>query len=284
MAQKNHIWAMAMVFFFFAGCRGIDTSYIDSSFQRPTWENHSPLLLTSDSPHPEVDCNICHGDYDTFRQFTCLTSSCHIEAATNAIHTDVTDYAFDSEGCFSCHPSGLANDISRQEHSASIFPISTGDDHGDLACVDCHIDIIDYTNVSCIDCHEHQKSTTDTQHSGIKNSTPYGYSYQTTYCLKCHPDSDVYAISTHNGEFKISSGTHRAQIRGCTDCHNKQRTDRSYIATDFTSFSCYGAGCHEHSQSKMNSKHSGVGGYSSSIFTNENWSACVNCHPDGEED
>ncbi|MCB0326121.1 MAG: hypothetical protein KDD52_00730 [Bdellovibrionales bacterium] len=266
----------------FSACRGLEDLNVDGSFDRVVWGTHSPFILTSQGNHKEVDCNVCHGPFDTFRQFTCLTSSCHLESETNSDHTSVSGYEFVSSSCFSCHPSGEANDLSRDEHSSTLFPISQGSSHMDLACVECHTDINDYSVVSCTGCHEHRDSKTNPEHAGIKSGS-YGYLYSTAACIQCHADSVVKTISSHNSQFPISSGDHRAQLRGCTDCHNKMRSDRPYPATDFTKFSCLGAGCHEHAQNSTNNAHSGVGGYSPSIFTNETWGNCLSCHPSGEQ-
>lgn len=58
-------------------------------------------------PHA-VDCNSCHGAFDSFAQFTCLSCHAHEQAATGALHARVQGYAYDSASCLRCHPNGDA--------------------------------------------------------------------------------------------------------------------------------------------------------------------------------
>lgn len=259
-------------------CRQLG-SYNESSPEYTTYENHSAFLISNGTKHSNIDCNTCHGTFDTFKGFTCLTADCHPQPETDAIHTSVTDYGYTSAKCYSCHFAGQGDGISREDHTLNNFPILTTDTHGNIECVSCHTNLLNMADVSCISCHEHEQPTTDSEHDGISTNA-YGYKYESSQCLECHADSQVNTISGHAPSFIISSGTHGAPSRGCLDCHNKKRTDRPYSAADFTFFTCYGQ-CHEHSEGTTNSHHDEVGGYDPSIYITQDFSPCVSCHPNG---
>lgn len=268
-----------LLFTSFCACRDVATYSDNSPVEYTTWENHSHFFVGSGALHENIDCNKCHGPFTTFKQFTCLTSDCHLQPATDAIHTAVPDYSFTSTKCYGCHFIGQGDGITRDDHTLTKFPISATDTHGSIACKTCHENYKDIKDVSCTTCHTHKQTTSDGQHTGISASSR-GYKFVSSACLNCHSNSQVLSISTHANYFAIQSGTHGAPSIGCLDCHNKKRTDRTYTAADFTFFSCYGA-CHQHSASETNSHHSGVGGYDPAIFTNQAFMPCVTCHPNG---
>ncbi|MEO6209470.1 MAG: hypothetical protein ABIQ10_05010 [Gemmatimonadaceae bacterium] len=49
-------------------------------------------------------CSTCHTNTSNFALFTCTT--CHAQATTDSHHTQVRGYRYDSNACYSCHPSG----------------------------------------------------------------------------------------------------------------------------------------------------------------------------------
>jgi hypothetical protein len=53
-----------------------------------------------------TSCASCHTNATSFASFTCLT--CHRQAETNGHHAEVGGYRYDSQACYSCHPSGRA--------------------------------------------------------------------------------------------------------------------------------------------------------------------------------
>ncbi|MGE5048631.1 MAG: hypothetical protein ACM3PC_08700, partial [Deltaproteobacteria bacterium] len=65
-------------------------------------------------PHA-VDCNSCHGAFDSFKQYTCLDCHGHDKALTDVLHASVPKtpspasslaYAWDSASCLQCHATG----------------------------------------------------------------------------------------------------------------------------------------------------------------------------------
>jgi hypothetical protein len=78
-----------------------------------TWDgaefNHDGAFFPIYSgPHAGrwTDCSVCHTDPTDFRSFTCLTCHEHSKTQTDADHSQVSDYVYESVQCLSCHPSG----------------------------------------------------------------------------------------------------------------------------------------------------------------------------------
>jgi hypothetical protein len=148
-------------------------------------------------------------------------------------------------------------------HSQTLFPL-TGV-HATIDCQACHFasEPFQYAlaPVDCIDCH-----ADDYQQTSDPNHQAAGFP---TDCQVCHGTSswDARGFPGHESFFPINSGPHAGAWNNCTDCHT--------TPGDFQSFSCLG--CHEHSQSRMDDKHSDVAGY---VYES---SACLNCHPTGRD-
>lgn len=67
--------------------------------------DHEALFpLATGEHHKNVECNACHGQFDTFTRFDCL--GCHGLAATGMAHSGVADFTYDSPSCYRCHPTG----------------------------------------------------------------------------------------------------------------------------------------------------------------------------------
>jgi cytochrome c551/c552 len=100
------------------GSTMLDATTHDSFFPIAAGTKHA---LGSDSP--AITCNSCHGGSDSFQQFDCL--SCHQHSDQTALalgHRGVSQYAYASASCYSCHargrsggavPSGLISDPAR---------------------------------------------------------------------------------------------------------------------------------------------------------------------------
>jgi len=67
-------------------------------------------------PHA-VDCNTCHGNFQSFGQFTCFNCHGHEKPLTDMLHVSLVTrggslpdggvgYAFDNVSCLQCHPTG----------------------------------------------------------------------------------------------------------------------------------------------------------------------------------
>lgn len=172
-----------------------------------TRQSHEAIFPIASGVHVDASCNSCHGGFDTFKEFTCLTCHEHEQATTNAQHTGVADFVYDSASCLKCHPSGQAGEIDRSAHSTKFFPIATGK-HGNAECASCHA-TPDKKEFTCIGCHEHAQPEMDGKHSSIA-----GYAYDSSACLKCHADGT--AMFDHK-----SLGP---KPTGCYKCHQDKFT------------------------------------------------------------
>ena len=52
-------------------------------------------------------CSDCHSNPSNFAVFTC-TTSCHPQSTMNNAHQAVSGYAYNSNACYNCHPTGSA--------------------------------------------------------------------------------------------------------------------------------------------------------------------------------
>ncbi|MFQ5750968.1 MAG: cytochrome c3 family protein, partial [bacterium] len=192
------------------------------------------------------DCAECHLSPVSFSDFSCLNCHEHNQPKMDEKHKGFTGYAYESNTCLSCHPTGSEADIS-ENHDADFFPIFSGSHQGEWQeCSECHVSPGTFNVVSCIDCHKHEQSKMDSKHSGIT-----GYLYTTENCLLCHPSGEKGEFRDHdNLYFPIFAGTHQGEWAECASCHVNPGDRKAYSCLD----------CHEHSQSTMDTKHAGIQG------------------------
>ncbi|OLD66576.1 MAG: hypothetical protein AUI33_10860, partial [Ignavibacteria bacterium 13_1_40CM_2_61_4] len=88
----------------------------------PTPATHDRFPIAS-GPHA-VECNTCHGDGASFREFNCTACHDHNRGLTDQLHQGVATYSYTATSCLDCHADG-----SRQAF-----------DHAGIAagCTDCH--------------------------------------------------------------------------------------------------------------------------------------------------
>lgn len=231
----------------------------------PTREGHSrffPIAASAGATpsHAAAGCNDCHGGFDTFKQFTCLT--CHLQAPTAAQHPGVPGYAYDSNSCYGCHANGVA---SFPGHDA-IFPISAGTLHAGIGCSKCHTVPGDHAPATqgCTSCHT--QAATAPLHGNVG-----GYTWAVAACLRCHADGQVNLVSGH-APFQIQSPAAHFQ-KSCLVCHPGMRTDKAWGA-DFKSNDCLAC----HAQAGTAAIHTTVTGYAYAT------ASCLQCHPKGTTD
>jgi len=224
-----------------------------------TRDQHAVFPINSGS-HGGVDCNECHGAFDTFTRFSC-TRSCHPEADTDPIHASVPRYTYSDTSCYDCHPNSEPNGL---DHS-KIFPIAPGDLHGAVACRDCHIDPTNRSVLGCGDCHP--SAQMQPAHGSVG-----GYAFDMLLCIRCHGDSQVDRVAAHL-PFAISSGR-KHYLKECLTCHPAFRADKAFAA-DFALPATTCGPCH--GQSEMNDKHQSMPSYSYQA------ASCIQagCHPTG---
>jgi len=200
--------------------------------------------------HQTVPCKSCHQTL-VFNKADQECSACHFD-----VHNSTTSFV-----CEKCHTpeSWLVTDV-RALHQNSRFPLVGM--HSVVPCEDCHKNYaryqFDIIGVQCFDCHASQYYST-------KDHIARGFN---THCETCHVLGNDWSFY-HDGMFPIYSGSHQGTWNACSDCHTS--------ATSYLVFTCID--CHEHSKSKMDSKHDGeVSGY---VYESH---ACYSCHPQGSEE
>ncbi len=217
---------------------------------------HDRLFPLTVGPHAGMDCNDCHGEFDTFSEFSCVGCHDHAQDATDSAHRAVPDYVFGPQTCLTCHPDGQAGELSPESH-AVYYPIGPGTTH-EATCLNCHLDPADRRIVSCIDCHSHAQTITDAQHRLIPN-----YLWETRACLDCHKSGEVLSRDAHATWFPIAALTAH-QDTACGECHTDPGDRHNVNCVD----------CHAHPEATTLTQHRRVGNYS---FAS---ASCLRCHYD----
>lgn len=213
--------------------------------------DHQSTEFSLIGQHTTVPCQSCHKSL----VFSNVDQNC------NACHFDVHNSTI-SFVCEKCHTpeTWLVSDV-RALHQNSRFPLVGM--HSVLPCEECHKNFdkyqFDIIGVKCFDCHASQYYA-----ASNPNHTASGFN---TQCETCHNLANDWSFY-HDGLFPINSGSHNGKWKVCGDCHTSE--------PNYLIFSCLN--CHEHSQSRMDSKHNGkVSGY---VYESH---ACYSCHPQGSK-
>jgi hypothetical protein len=237
-----------------------------------THEKYFPILsdkhmygVTPGENGAPLDCNTCHGAFDTFTQFTCLNTACHVQPDTDPHHTTNPDYSYDSVACYGCHPWGTGDSI---DHTM-IFPIGSASQHFRM-CTKCHDDPSNHQNIDCMHSGCHVDPAISAAHTSV--GVVDAYQPVSMQCLRCHADSQVDRVASHV-PFRIN-----ARHNDCIRCHPATRTDRPYPAQDFhvpPNLDCFQGGCHN--QREIDNGHAGRPGFDGTPMN------CIQagCHPNG---
>lgn len=218
----------------------LPTSWQGAAFDHSTW----PLT----GAHRGADCAACHAN-GVFAGTPTDCAACHLEdyqATTDPNHVAA---GFPTQ-CETCHTTSTwAGALF--DHSS--WPLTGA--HTSVDCSACHLGgVYAGTPTDCAACHlDDYAATTDPNHASA------GFP---TSCEDCHSTSG-WEGADFDHPFPIDSGAHKEL--DCADCH---------VSADYEMFSCMT--CHEHSQQKMDDKHSEVGGY---VYQA---AACYACHPNGK--
>jgi hypothetical protein len=229
---------------------------------RGTFTQHDAVFPINSGFHQGVwsSCTACHPTAGSSQIFTCMSSGCHAQAATDPIHSGITGYAYVATQCLSCHPTGGPANFTQHD---ALFPIYSGTHRGIwTACTACH-PIAGSPNVfTCISSGCHAQAATDPIHNGIP-----GYAYTASQCLSCHPTGQPASFTQHDAlYFPIYSGSHVGTWTACTACHP--------TAGSPNVFTCMSSGCH--AQAATDPIHNGITGYAYTA------SQCLSCHPTGQ--
>ncbi len=172
------------------------------SVTAPGYDTHADYFPLQGTAHEGVDCNSCHGAFDTFTKFDCLT--CHTKAETDPIHSGVGGYQYDSPACVQCHKDG--------SFAHTLFPIGSKTSHA-ASCSGCHGSAkkSDLNGLKCASCHATRG--VDAKHSGILD-----YSASSPSCLRCHDQSKVARVASHPSGESTFRGNWNHPER-CLTCH-----------------------------------------------------------------
>jgi hypothetical protein len=152
--------------------------------QRGTFTQHDALFFPVYSGthlgHWSV-CADCHTDPTSRAVYTCTSSACHPQSATDPWHAGLPGYQFASAQCYSCHPTGQAGNFT--QHDALYFPIYSGRHAGTWAnCATCHTNPTSPAAFTCMSGSCHPQTQTNSNHGGVS-----GYKYVAQSCFTCHP-------------------------------------------------------------------------------------------------
>src|SRR2546427_1840969 len=177
----------------------LDPTTHDSFFPIAAGSKHA---LGSDSP--AITCNSCHGGTATFQQFDCL--SCHQhsdQAALTLGHHGLSQYAYASASCYSCHPRGTANGAA---------PSGLISDPARDLTVSAQIPSYVDTSISSL------SPQTETLPMSMDHATTHVDAAAFTSCGNCHVNAGSGAY--YPGELHTSlDNLGLAQPSACGDCH-----------------------------------------------------------------
>ena len=197
-----------------------------------TRADHRIFDISDGGQHGNLDCNACHGAFDSFKQFSCTGCHDHDQPSMDATHLGITlAYVWTPTACYGCHAAGT-----HLTFNHTPFPIRSGDVHRNINCGTCHTQPTTRTVVNCLSCHP--PSPTDGLHAAVG-----GYLQDSDQCVRCHADSQLKRVADHV-PFSLLSGTKHYRI-ACYLCHDQVRTDKR-LAIDFGPYNCLS--CHPKTQ------------------------------------
>jgi len=209
--------------------------------------------------HATADCNRCHLSTQKLR-FEKINSdcfSCHKSKYYATANPNHIQAGFDT-GCNRCH-NVQSPDWAGKGYNHNFFPLYGGHD---IDCKSCHKTGYKGLSNECVSCHL-------TDYNNAKNPAHASANFSKD-CKSCH-SIKAWKPATFNHDkqyFPIYSGSHKGEWNNCNECHTN--------ANNYADFTC--TNCHEHSKSRMDSKHDDVRNY---VYNSKN---CYSCHPTGKAD
>lgn len=214
--------------------------------------NHQNTWFSLDGVHRKIRCLSCH-DISDFSKASPACGSCHTD-----IHQGKLPW-----NCERCHTAmGWHFLDAAVAHANTSFPLIGG--HANLDCHSCHLgeseNEFSFVRSECVNCHR-----ADFDAALNPPHTELGFGLR---CDECHQMLAWRSanFARHDSFFPIYGGAHAGKWSTCDVCHE--------VPGDYSQFSCLN--CHEHNQSRMDSRHQGeVGGY---VYDSN---ACYDCHRSG---
>ncbi|MEZ5962406.1 MAG: hypothetical protein R3F56_01045 [Planctomycetota bacterium] len=211
------------------------------------WEgaitNHNIFPLTG--RHATTQCAQCHVN-NVFLGTPRTCVGCHQTDYNRTTNPNHAAASFPTN-CDVCHNTTQWQGATF-DHST--YPLTGA--HNAVACGQCHVNnVYRGTPRDCYGCHR-----TDYQNVRDPDHARYGFP---TDCTRCH-NTTTWSGATFSHQFPLT-GNHNTS---CSTCHT---------VSGSPTYTCFG--CHTHSQTRMDDKHSGVRNY---VYES---TACVRCHPNG---
>jgi len=214
--------------------------------------DHSTTNFPLTGAHVATQCQSCHvnGNYQLTYTDCYQCHATDFNGTTNPNH--VTGNF--SHNCTECHTT-VSWSPATFDHATTNFPLTGA--HTTATCQSCHVNgNYQLTYTDCYQCH-----AGDFNGATNPNHVLPGFSHD---CTLCHT-TNTWAPSTFNHDaqyFRIYSGRHNNRWTLCSQCHQ--------TPSNFSDFTCIT--CHEHRQSDVDPRHTGVPGYIYSA------TSCYNCH------
>lgn len=199
-----------------------------------------------------TSCSDCHINSSAFSVFSCLACHEHNQNDTDNEHREVSGYSYNSEACYTCHPSGSGEGAFN--HSLTSFPL-TGI-HVTLDCNQCHQQGYSGTTTDCYSCHNNAyDNSVNPNHlaAGITTSCeschntsawiPSTFIHSTTgfellgqhasiQCSSCHEGNtsglDNLCVSCHQDNYNASTNPSHTSLALPTDCENCHTTNANW--------------------------------------------------------
>jgi len=170
------------------------------------------------------ECSDCHTQPNNFTVFSCIDCHEHNQNDMDDDHEGISGYVYNSEACFSCHPTGEKGNAFN--HALSNFPLTGA--HTTVDCQLCHSQGYAGTSTDCYDCH-----LTDYNSSANPNHQALSIN---TNCIECHSTEQGWepaVFPQHNLIFEFT-GKHIDIANDCFSCHSG-----NYVNTSPECYSCH---------------------------------------------
>jgi len=113
-------------------------------------------VTTCGACHRDRDCGFCHADeakprFEHTHTAGWALEPYHVKVACTTCHGPPRDFRMPSDRCVSCH---IHWEVGNFDHA--VTGLRLNDDHIDLDCGDCHLDMNMAAQPACTDCHDDQ--------------------------------------------------------------------------------------------------------------------------------
>lgn len=218
---------------------------------KPAQYTH-PATFALTGKHISTSCEKCHATQYTNTPKEC--KGCHINDFNQTTNPNHTGAGF-SQICQDCHTTTKWQGATFNHDPK--FPVYSGKHKGKWQlCSECHANN-NFNDFTCISCHEHNKPSTDQEHTGVS-----GYIYSSHECFACHPTGSENGSFNHAQSVFPLTGAHLATQ--CNQCHINGYTVKPSTECKV---------CHNSSLATVTNPNHSLGNFPQ---------VCTNCHTTGK--